>query len=178
MRKRAARIIALMLCLLLAAGTASFAASVVSPAANSIIYSDSMLVSVKVTDKATIRVTVYEEKQKDASGTLVSVDVADMTSSDLSSLDSKKYTDSVFSTAATYTNTGDVGFYTKQLTNVKPGLYKVKVETLGENDSVVSTISCFTAVKQKEEKQDQNIFQNQTTTALQFIQNLIKKVFK
>lgn len=178
MRKRFARIIALMLCLLIMAGTASFAASVVSPAANSIVYSDSLLVSVKVTDKSTIRVTVYEEKQKDSSGNLVSVDVADMTSSDISGLDLKKYTDSVFSAAATYTNTSDVGFYTKQLSSVKPGLYKVVVETMGENETVVSTISSLVAVKQKEEKQDQNIFQNQTTTALQFIQNLIKKVFK
>lgn len=178
MRKRFARIIALTLCLLLLAGTASFAASVVSPAANSIVYSDSVLVSVKVTEKVTIKVTVYEEKQKDSAGNLVSVDVTDMTTSDLSSLDLKKYTDSVFSAAASYTNTGDVGFYTKQLGSVKPGLYKVKVETLGENDTVVSTVNSVVAVKQKAEKQDQNIFQNQTTTALQFIQNLIKKVFK
>lgn len=178
MRKSFARIIALMLCLLLMTGTVSFAASVVSPTANSIVYSDSILVSVKVTDKSPIRVTVYEEKQKDSAGNLVSADVADMTSSDLSSLDLKKYTDSVFSAAATYTNTGDVGFYTKQLSNVKPGLYRVKVETLGENEAVVSTINSLVAVKQKAEKQDQNIFQNQTTTALQFIQNLIKKVFK
>ena len=71
-----------------------------------------------------------------------------------------------------------MGFYTKQLSSVKPGLYKVVVETMGENETVVSTISSLVAVKQKEEKQDQNIFQNQTTTALQFIQNLIKKVFK
>lgn len=178
MRKRLTRIIALMLCLIFVSGTASFAASVVSPAANSIVYSDTMLVSVKVTDKSTIRVTVYEEKQKDASGVLVSADVANLTAADIASLDTKKYTDSVFSAAATYTNAGDVGFYTKQLTNVKPGLYKVKVETLGEDETVVSTITSLVAVKEKAEKQDQDIFQNQTTTALQFIQNLIKKVFK
>ena len=178
MRNRIARIIALMLCLLIAAGTVSFAASVVSPVANSIIYSDSILVSVKVTEKASIRVTVYEEKLPDAAGNPVSADVTSITAENLETLDLTKYTATVFSDPVTYTNPGDVSFYTKQLSGVKPGIYSVKVETLGENESVVSTVSSLVAVKQKEEKQDQNIFRNQTTTALQFIQNLIKKVFK
>ena len=38
------------------------AAAIVSPAANSIVYTDSLLVSVKVTELKTIRVSVYAER--------------------------------------------------------------------------------------------------------------------
>lgn len=172
------RTTALLLVLLLFTTAVSFAASVVSPVPNSVVYSDSILVSVKVNEKATIKVTVYEEKSKDSSGNLISTDVSKMTTKDLESLDLSKYTDSVYSAAVTYTNEGEIGFYTKQLSGVKPGLYRVKVDTLNDKGDSVATVSSLVAVNQKEEKQEQNIFQNQRTTGLQLIQNLIKKIFK
>lgn len=174
---RFTRTTALVILLLLLASTVSFALSVVSPVANSVVYADSILVSVKVTEKVTIKVTVFEEKSKDSAGNLISTDVSKMTTKDLEGLDLSKYSDSVYMSAVTYTNEGEIGFYTKQLSNVKPGLYRVKVETLNDKGEAVSTVSSLVAVNQKVEKQEQNIFQNKTT-ALQFLQNLIKKVFK
>lgn len=179
MRVRFIRTTALTLVLLLLTTVASFAVSVVSPVPNSVVYSDSILVSVKVNEKATIKVTVFEEKSKDTAGNLVSTDVSKMTSKDLEGLDLSKYTDSVYSAAVTYTNEGEIGFYTKQLSSVKPGLYRVQVDTLNEKEESVATVSSLVAVNQKkEEKQEQNIFQNQRTTALQYVHNLIKRLLK
>ena len=197
MRKSPARITALTLCLLLICSGLCFAVSVVSPVANSIMYTDSVLVSVKLTEKATVNVTVYEEMDTNAAGESVPADVSKLKEEDLAIIGAyrtaaetaeapvlsdgskaKKYTDSVFCETVKYTNTGEIGFYTKQLSDVRPGLYRVQVDTVDDKGKVISTTESLIAVRQKEDEQKANIFQNQNTSALQFIQNLLKKVFK
>ena len=66
------RVVSLLLVfVMLAAGQvfAADAAAIVSPAANSIVYTDSLLVSVKVTELKTIRISVYEEKVSSSEST-------------------------------------------------------------------------------------------------------------
>lgn len=65
------------------------AAAIVSPAANTIVYSDSLLVSVKVTEPKTVRVTVYEEKETSGE-TLVSANVTAFTEADLALVAAKR----------------------------------------------------------------------------------------
>ena len=168
---------------------AADAAAIVSPAANSIVYTDSLLVSVKVTEPKTIRVSVYAEKIS-SNGTLVTPDVSKFTEADLkAAAGSGKYTDVLLGEAALYTNTVEIGFYTKQIT-VTPGLYKVKAETLEtvmewpegatepvEKVIVTETKSSLVAVKKKPEAQTQ-VFQNNSTGAVTFIRKILKGLLK
>ena len=187
------RITALILVLVLLAAGLCFgadAASIVSPAANSIVYTDSLLVSVKVTELKTIRVSVYEEKI-DAQDKQTSVDVSKFTEEDLKTAAETKYTDVLLGEAALYTNTADIGFYTKQI-SVTPGLYKVKAETLEtvmewseaeqklvEKTLVTQTVSSLVAVKTKPaEEEKTQVFQDTSAGAVTFIRKILKGLFK
>ena len=166
------------------------AAAIVSPAANSIVYTDSLLVSVKVTELKTIRVSVYAEKVV-SGDKLVNADVSKFTEADLkAAAGSGKYTDVLLGEAATYTNTVEIGFYTKQIA-VSPGLYKVKAETLEtvmewpegavepvEKTIVTETKSSLVAVKKKPVEEKPQVFQNNSTGAVTFIRKILKGLLK
>ncbi len=187
------RIIALMLVFaMLATGFvfAADAASIVSPAANSIVYTDSLLVSVKVTELKTVRVSVYEEKVTSGDA-LVSADVSGFTEEDLKAASGDaQYTDVLLGEAAEYTNTVEIGFYTKQIA-VTPGLYKVKAETLEtvmewpegatepvEKIIVTEAVSSLVAVKVKPAEEKPQVFQDNSTGAITFIRKILKNLFK
>ena len=190
--KRIRRITAIILAIAVLATGLVFAdaAAIVSPAANSIVYTDSLLVSVKVTELKTIRVSVYAEKV--ASGDkLVNADVSKFTEADLkAAAGDPKYTDVLLGEAAEYTNTVEIGFYTKQIA-VSPGLYKVKAETLEkvmewpegaeapvEKVIVTETKSSLVAVKKKPTEEKTQVFQNNSTGAITFIRKILKGLFK
>lgn len=201
--------LAAMLAVFLAFDTV-FAASIVSPQDSSIAYSDSLLVSVKLSDTKTVRITVYKEQtgeEKQVTGedgsvqteTVYSdVDASKLTVNDLSAIaagkktdDSGKlitlstgdgipdYHDSVFAESVEYTNqTSGIGFYTKKLTDVKPGLYKVVVETLEKGKDVSETVVSYTAVKEQQEEK-KSIFESiSQSSTLKFLQNLLRGLFK
>ena len=169
---------------------AADAAAIVSPAANSIVYTDSLLVSVKVTELKTIRISVYAEKVV-SGDKLVTPDVSKFTEADLkAAAGSGKYTDVLLGEAAEYTNTVEIGFYTKQI-SVTPGLYKIKAETLetvmewpeGATEPVEKTIvtetkTSLVAVKKKPVEEKKQVFQNNSTGAVTFIRKILKGLFK
>ncbi len=194
------RIFAIILVLVLLSGSFVYAggATIISPAQNTVTTSSSLLVSVKLTEPVTIRVTVYEEKisTEAADGTkqYTSVDVSKFTKDDLGKIAdvyagkegqtlstgavAAKYASVVYSKAVTFTGTGDVSFYTKQLSDITPGLYRVRVERLGENDSILETQSSFVAVQKKAEESKTNLFETKQTSAVRAIQNVLKSLFK
>ena len=194
------RIFAIVLILVMLGGSFVYAggATIISPAQNTVTTSSSLLVSVKLTEPRTIRVTVYEEKtsREAADGTkeYVSTDVSKFTKDDLAKIadvydgkDAKtlstgatasRYASVVYSAAVTYTGTGDLSFYTKQLTDVSPGLYRVRVETLAEDETVTETVSSFVAVQKKAEEAKPNLFESKQTSAVRAIQNVLKSLFK
>ena len=169
---------------------AADAASIVSPAANSIVYSDSLLVSVKVTELKTIRVSIYAEKVLSGEK-LVNADVSKFTEEDLkAAAGSGKYTDVLLAEPALYTNTVEIGFYTKQIA-VTPGLYKVTAETLEtvmewpegaaepvEKIIVTEAKSSLVAVKKKPAEEKPQVFQNNSTGAVTFIRKILKGLLK
>lgn len=202
------RIVAIVITVILLCSSLVFAgaAVIVSPPSNVIIYSDSFLVSVKVAEPKTIRVTVYEQKEMN-NEQLFSVNVTNMNSEDLALIAKgpapsvtgeaaatetvaanvatlsdgtavKDYVPVALSEAATYTCTGQLGFYTKQMDNVKPGLYKIQVETISSDAEVTETVSNFVAVKVKPAAVKVNIFETPQTGALQFLQTLLKNLFR
>lgn len=166
------------------------AAAIVSPAANSIVYTDSLLVSVKVTELKTVRVSVYAERVT-SGDKLVNADVSKFTEEDLkAAAGDPKYTDVLLADPADFTNTVEIGFYTKQI-SVTPGLYKVKAETLEtvmewpegavepvEKTIITETKSSLVAVKKKPTEEKTQVFQNNSTGAITFIRKILKGLFK
>ena len=165
-------------------------ATIVSPAGGSILYTESLLISVKVTDTNTIRVSVYAEKIE-SDEKLVNVDTGRLTEEDLKvAAGSDKYTEVLLEDPAEYTNNVEIGFYTKQVA-VTPGLYKVKVETLEtvmewpegatapvEKVIVTETKSSLVAVKKKPVEEKNQVFQDNSTGAITFIRKILKGLFK
>jgi len=207
--RSAKRVIAIVLSLIMLASVSAFAsAAIVSPAKSSIVYSDSLLVSVKVSDAENIRVTVYEKKDSrqievvNENGILekrtqyFSVDVTDFTEDDIALIAAgrllddngepillstgakvKRYTDFISGESETFKNEAGISFYTKQLSDVKPGLYRVKVELLDGEGLVKSVSSNIVAVKDKELAPQEDVLAGQQN-AVTVIQNLLKSIFK
>lgn len=228
------RIAAFVLTIVMLACSLSFAAdpaaTIVSPAANSISTSDSILVSVKLNQPGTVRITVYEEKIKTvevltkaavsgpavtgpaieettdsavettvteaavtapaikekeekfstyASVVYKSVDTTSFEAIDFVSNPAlATYVDRIYVNPVTYKSTENIGFYTKQLTGVKPGLYKVSVQVLDKNGKVTETTSSLIAVKEKPATEEKVVFEQKQTGALKILQNLLKSLFK
>jgi hypothetical protein len=154
-----------------ASATVDPAVTIVSPTQT--VYGNSLLVSIKMTAPKTIKVYVYEEKQK-VGDTLVSIDPSAALSEDIDLT-------SIFGvsiiTPQTFTGTGSLQFYNKQLSEVTPGLYRIKVETLGIEGTVTASSSTRVVVMPAESTTGSAIFQTQQSGAFQWVQNLLKSIF-
>lgn len=206
--KRVGRTITFITLLVMVCSGIAFAgaAAIVSPATNTIVYSDNLLVSVKVTEPKTVRVTIYEEKDVN-NEQYVSVNVTNLTETDLGIIATgptplatsvaavsmagtssasalsdgtpvKSYTSVIIGETASYTCTSQLGFYTKQINNVTPGLYRVQVDTVDAAGLATETTNSLVAVKAKPAIEKSNIFETPQTGALQFLQNLLKSIFR
>jgi hypothetical protein len=80
-------------------------------------------------------------------------------------------------TPQTFTGTGSLQFYNKQLSEVTPGLYRIKVETLGIEGTVTASSSTRVVVMPAESTTGSAIFQTQQSGAFQWVQNLLKSIF-
>lgn len=174
------RIMLLVLTMVLLCGTvfsyaaADTAVTIVSPGET--VYGDNLLISIKVTAPRTLKISLYEEKQK-VGDTLVSIDPE---TADLSKLTSNDITSVSYMTTETYTATGNLQFYSKQLEKVSPGLYRLKVETVNSAGEVTaSSSSRFVMMKQNANAAaGSEIFQTtQQPGALQWVQNFLKSLF-
>lgn len=165
------------------------AVTIISPASETVVNSDSLLISVKITKPETIKVYVYEEKQVKGDQQ-VSVDVNNLEA--LQAAASAAVPQGTVGTAKanttlqfvsrevivpeTFTSTNTLSFYTKQINDVTPGLYKVKVETVDGNGKVLYITQNLVAVKGVEtEKSD--LFETNQSGVSQFLQNLLKTIF-
>ncbi len=232
MKKRLIQLLAIIM--LLALGTCVCFASptVVSPGANSVHDGDSILVSVKLTEKQTIRVSVirqmeevkaavYEttvdeagnEQTKEVSpAEYKPYDASKLTEADVALLAAGETKDAkgnpiklsngsavktlygeTVSGPVDYKNVSDLGFYTKQISSLKPGLYVIQVDVLGkkieqkegeeasEGDyEIIESVKSYVALKEKPKETpvaDNGIFSTRNT-ALQFLQNLLRSLFR
>ena len=148
--------------------------SIVSPSQT--VSGSSLLVSVKMTAPKTIKVFVYEEKEK-VGDTLVSIDPTTVSTENFS--EKTLFSVSVI-TPETFQGTGSLQFYNKQINDVSPGLYRIKVEVLDASNAVTATSTQRTVVmpKDSEVANGSEIFQSQQTGALQWEQNPLKSIFK
>ena len=182
-------------------------AEIVSPAASGVLESDSFLISVKLAEPGKARISVYQELEsvevvKTVSGSSVKVnelvvpDLRGLNADDVAAIrdlytgavtkgavlsngkTAVKYTSSEYKAPVIYENKSEgIGIYTKQLSGVAPGLYKVKVDLLGKDDKPVSSVVSLVLVKDKA-KEKTDIFEPAQSSAVQTIKTVIKNLFK
>ncbi len=182
-------------------------AEIVSPSSSTVTESDSFLISVKLAGGGKARITVYQELEaktvtRTVSGTAVKSTeyyvpaLQDITAEDLESITelysgavtkgavlsngktAVRYTGREYTDPVVYENkTEGIGLYTKQLSGVEPGLYRVKVDTLGKDGKVSSSVFSLVLVKAKS-KDKTELFESAQSTAAQTIKTVIKNIFK
>lgn len=172
------RIIALVTILIMLFATTNFAfaaadpaVSIVNPVSYSSVASNNLLVSVKLTQPKTIKVTVSEIKK------LVGNSYTSLNNSDM-----KAILDGSFSSTVSYasihsesfSSSNKLSFYTKKLTDVNPGVYVIKVDTIS-GDKIVYSSRSYVSVTTKSGTSD--IFESPSTGTASFLQNLIKTIF-
>lgn len=179
-------ILALMLIFstVVSAAASDPAVTIISPASETVVCSDSLLISVKITKPETIKVSVYEEKQVKGDQ-LVSVDVTNLQALQAAAgavgpqgttIPKVQFVSQEVIVPETFTSANTLSFYTKQINSVTPGLYKVKVETVDGTGKVLYVTQNLVAVKGVEtEKSD--LFETNQSGISQFLQNLLKTIF-
>ena len=146
----------------------------VNPASNSCVYSNNLLISIKLTEPKTIRVTVFEEKQM-VNGTLSAVNINSMTTSG-GTVNTANFNSIPIFADNPFASKNSLSFYTKQI-NVSPGLYLIRIQTLDAAGNVTSTKNSYVAVKEKTTETDSKIFDTPQSGTMQFLQNLLKTIF-
>ncbi|MBR7147568.1 MAG: hypothetical protein IKD13_01950 [Firmicutes bacterium] len=199
-----AKLIAIMLIFMMMFSTVFASAAsdpnvtIVSPAVESVVNSDSLLISLKITKPETIKVSVFEEKQlvgeelksvdvnnietlqaaTTATASSVTTDGVAVASSVTASGVTAKFVSKEVMVPETFTSTNTLSFYTKQLNNVTPGLYKVKVDTIDAEGKVLYSTENLVVVKGvASEAEKTDLFENTQSGISQFLQNLLKSIF-
>lgn len=169
-----------MLCsTIMASAAADPAVTIVNPADKIAVNSDSLLVSVKVTQPKVIQISVSEKKQT-VDGKDVSIDVNqilnDTTENGLEKLKNSKNVE--VCKAENFTCSNNLSFYTKQINNLNPGVYEIKVKTLDSAGKTIYSSTSLVAMMGKQSAEDQDkLIDAKQNGALQFFQNLFKSFF-
>lgn len=148
---------------------------IVNPNADSEIYSNNLLISVKITEPMTIRVEVYEQKQE-INGVTTSIDVSNISADNNGLTSGAKTKDVPVLSSITYPCNNNLSFFTKQINEVTPGIYRIAVHTVDSSGAVLYTNNRRVIVKEKAENGDGKVFEEPQGTK-QWIQNLFKSIF-
>lgn len=146
----------------------------VNPVSNSTVYTNNLLISIKLTEPKTIKVKVWEEKQI-VNGTLAAVNVSTLTTTN-GSVNTSGFTEVIVDTALPFTSKNNLSFYTKQVSVPGPGLYKIQIDTLDDANKVKATNNSYVVVKEKV-TEEAKIFDAPQSGTMQFLQNLLKNIF-
>lgn len=147
----------------------------VNPPANSTVYSNNILLSIKISQPKTIRVSIFEEKQM-INGTLSTVNINALATSN-GSVNNASFISQPVGIPSDFTSSNNLSFYTKQINDLKPGLYRIRVETIDSKGNKTHTKDSYVAVKEKSEEADANLFNSRQSGTMQFLQNLLKNIF-
>jgi len=177
MRKHANALI-LAFCVFLCSASPVFAAAnpnvtIVNPVSGKPIYSDNLLVSVKLTSAQTITVFVTQEFK------VVNGENATVSLEDHQKIDKSESASVLIGSADSFTSVNNLSFYTKKVENVKPGLYKITVNTVDGENKILFTNESTIEIKPKEENPaDTAVLETQQSGAAQFLKNLLKIIFR
>lgn len=165
------------------------AVTVVNPVSGTTIYSNSLLISVKLTAPETIRVNLYKQVKHDAAGTPVAITYEewDRHKDELASIASGSATITAPSITAlngwvmepvVFSSTSDLSFFTKKVENLSYGIYKISIDTVASDGSVIYNTSQYVILKEKAAAPEPvNVFQNSQTGTVNFLQNLLRSIF-
>lgn len=164
--------ILMILVLCICSFSASFADdstySIISPQTNpdGIVYCDNLLVSVKVSEDSTLRFTLYSYPNYSSVASISEVPAVAFT------LKEQVGIPEVFQTE------GNINFYTKQISDIEPGLYSLKVDILDENSNTVSSYSKYFIAKPTASKLVNNsVYESQPSSKVLFFQSVFKSLF-
>lgn len=149
--------------------------TLVNPASNSTVYSSNILISVKITQPKTIQVSIFEEKQM-INGTLSPVNINALATSN-AALNNSNFISQSVGTPVSFTSSNTLSFFTKQINGLKPGLYRIRIDSIDNSGNITHTKDSYVAVKEKAEEADTNIFNTRQSGTMQFLQNLLKNIF-
>ncbi len=149
---------------------------VVNPGQYSTVYSDNLLISVKILEPKTIRVSFYEELEV-RNDVAVTVNVNNINSTEdllaIADLTSVLMCDRDYFDCTNY-----LSFYTKSMSDLAPGLYRVRVDTLDSYGYVAYTTNTYVIIKDKSlEEADASVFLDTEPTTLQRLQNFFTNIF-
>lgn len=177
--KKLAAILVIILSLFSSTVVSSAAADpavfLVNPAANSTVYSNNLLISVKLTQPRTIKVKVYEEKQL-VNGTWSAINVSTLTTAN-GTVNSSNFQSILKADLTTFTSSNNLSFYTKQINGLTPGLYRIRIDTLDSSGKSIYSRNSYVAVKEKTEEADAKIFDTPQSGTMQFLKNLLNTIF-
>jgi len=147
--------------------------TIVNPVSGTTIYSENLLVSVKLTSPLSIKVTVTQEF-KVVNGENTHIGLADYLKTDTGEIASV-----AVGAAESFTSTNSLSFYTKKVENVTPGVYKITVDTISEDGKVLYTNLNPVEIKPKEDNPAEPPgAESQPSGPAQFLKNLLKIIFK
>ena len=176
-------VISLMMVLIMVFSTTfAFAASdpkvvVINPEQYSTIYSENLLISIKVLEPKTIRVAFYEEQEL-VNDVPEPIDVENITKIEdllsITDLTSVLVYDKEYFDCNNY-----LSFYTKRIEDLGPGLYRIKVDTINDEGKVTYSINTHVIIKDKslEPSADEGIFDEPQQTTMEMLQNFFSNIF-
>ena len=171
-------IMTLTVAMFLMGATAAYAASnpsvtIVNPVSGSTIYSDNLLVSVKLTEASSITVSVTQELKA------VNGENAAISMEEYKKADSNDIVSIAAGSTDSFTTTNNLSFYTKKVENVKPGVYKITVSTVDPDGKELYANSNAVEIKPKEDNPaDAAVLETPQSGPAQFLKNLLKIIFK
>ncbi len=156
---------------------------VISPTEN-VIYSDILLISVKVQNEKSFRFTLYADNAiVDTNHIEIHTVLSSGAITVSESTEEKELSDNVILYGPVEVNTtGEFSFYTLQLEKLIPGKYQILIEETGNSSNSANyTILKKFEIKDKSERPEDRpkseIFNNQKNNGIQALESLIKSIF-
>lgn len=140
--------------------------SVVNPAFNKVYTADNILISVKMSQPVTIKVSCSKIQQEN-NGTFTYMNV-DAFQKKPAIVNEVKIREVAVLKPEMYTSQNDLTYYTKKIPNVTAGVYKITVVTIS-NGKVIKTDEGYVGIKEK--RSGKEIFNENKSTNIKVFKN-------
>jgi len=146
--------------------------TIVNPVSGSVVYSDNLLVSVKMTAPVTIRVSVTQEF------VVVNGEDRSLNLTEHLAAAGNQIRSVAVGTADDFTNVNNLSFFTRRVEDVTPGIYRITVETINQNGEVIHTNSSPVEVRAPETNATNAApTTSQSSGTAQFLRNVLRAIF-
>lgn len=135
-------------------------------ASDGVTYSDNLFISVKVAENTRMRFTLHFYPNCTQASTLNDVPAAAFTVREQKGL------------TETFNGSDHISFYTRQVKNIEPGLYSLKIEVLDDNKNILSGETRYFLVKPNAAKMaNSSIYESAPSGKVLFFQSVFKSLF-